>query len=216
MNKGFVYISNEEIVVTDDNGNLITRKIDAVDMRNLLILENNIEKINGIITKVENDLEKAQEIKNSKTYKQNKKLLKLGFIINQLLVIVLTSIFSTFNLLNATITIFGGTINNFILNGMAFSILSSYEKANIKTINGLETELKKLNQLKEEYESKLEKTKTMIKDETLALKVQEELIASKQMISLEEHMELPVEIIEEINDAYDLGYNSQVKTLKKK
>jgi len=216
MNKGFVYISNEEIVVTDDNGNLITRKIDAVDMRNLLILENNIEKINGIITKVENDLEKAQEIKNSKTYKQNKKLLKLGFIINQLLVIVLTSIFSTFNLLNATITIFGGTINNFILNGMAFSILSSYEKANIKTINGLETELKKLNQLKEEYESKLERTKTMIKDKTLALKVQEELIASKQMISLEEHMELPVEIIEEINDAYDLGYNSQVKTLKKK
>lgn len=199
MNKGFMYTSDKEIVVTDENGKINTREITGIDTKNILILENNLENINERINIVEEKLKTAKKVKDNSSVL--KKMVRKGFIITE----IIASLIPFINKVNILINIICNFIFVLISYGMFLWITLKLEKDNIKKINGLENQLKKLNQLKEEYESRLEKTKTMIEKEKIQI---------GKVVSLEEYMNLPKEITEEINFAFELGYNEPIRKLR--
>ena len=57
MNKEYVYISDNEVIITDENGHTTNRSIDGEDIRNLLLLENKLEKVDNIISEAQNKID---------------------------------------------------------------------------------------------------------------------------------------------------------------
>ena len=65
MNKEDLYLSDKEILVTDENGHATKRDIDSKDMHEILLLENDLEIIISKIIKLEKEVDRYDEGKLS-------------------------------------------------------------------------------------------------------------------------------------------------------
>jgi len=63
MNKEYIYLSDKEILVTDEKGHATKRDIESTDIHNLLLLENDLEKINKKIINEEKEIHRYEESK---------------------------------------------------------------------------------------------------------------------------------------------------------
>lgn len=195
MNKEYMYISNEEIVITSEDGKLQKRNVEASDMRQLLQTENNLESINVLI----NDLEESI-YENENTFSSYS--LELGMTISGGL------------MLSVAMFPFGGipfSIGTFVVTEAIFLLpcIRRIRKEKIQKqerINGLAKELEQAYELKESYEKEIELLKAKKNEDR---KEQN----TTQIISLEDSMTLTKEDSQKLDTAYQEGYHSKPKQL---
>lgn len=54
MNKEYIYLSGEELIVADERGHVEKRAVESDNMHDLLLLENDLEEVDSSIEKVNN------------------------------------------------------------------------------------------------------------------------------------------------------------------
>ena len=207
MNKEYIYLSDKELIVTDEEGHLKKRIIESDNMHDLLLLENRLEKINNLINKINNNKNKTDLNKKDK-------------IIIYLFPLFLAIFAITFELIGASInntqffitdyiSLFGFSI---IFTGLVDTFIALGEKK-IKQENlGRDAKLSKAYEIKESLEKELSKIK---EKNTKLTKSNEDKFISEQndVIILEEDTHVRDEITKQLNDSYMEGYN-QGKTKK--
>lgn len=205
MNKQYVYLSSEEMLIINEDGKLSKRDVESNNMHELLTAENNLERVNAIITVLENSLNQADLF--SSYSKKDKIITCLLPLILAAITVGASSLLGSLNLAQVLSTspmvilifyaMFGGT---FILS----------EKQKVRMNNGVKKELESAYQLRETYEKKLNliKTKTEKREEQ-----KENVIDSQEIVSLEESMDLPSEARKQLTEAFKEGYGPKVKKL---
>lgn len=199
MNKEYMYISNEEIVITSEDGKLQKRNVEASDMRQLLQTENNLESINVLIDDLESSIYEKEKTKNT------------FFSYNRALIISAYGMAITGGLmLSVAIFPLGGipfSICTFIVTEAIFLLpcIRRIRKEKIQEqerINGLAKELEQAYELKESYEKEIELLKSKKNEDR---KEQD----TTQIISLEDSMTLTTEDSKKLDAAYQEGYHSK-------
>ena len=82
MNKEYMILSDNEVLVIDENGHAIKRKIENGNMHDVLLMENDLEKINKTIVSLEKAIHNDEEINENKDG-------KIGFVIFNLIIMLL-------------------------------------------------------------------------------------------------------------------------------
>lgn len=204
MNKEYAYLSNEEIIVTNEKGKMSKKKIESKDIEKELILENYIEKIDKIIDCIQFNLKSEQ--KNYPKTKIKKVLYNLLFFVPP---IILT--FAFMSIVNSSLI---HPLLLYCLSSAVFALMMPeyspiYIRKTKKRIDALQKELEKSEELKKKYENELIKLKSKVYQEE---KEQDKSITQLgEIISLENYMDIPDEIYDEINEAYDQGYGKKLK-----
>lgn len=212
MNKEYCYLSNKELLVIDDKGQPIKRNIESTDMHDMLLLENDLEKINNKIIELENIIYKYE--KNKVTKMEKITLLSLPFFI-AMDEWSMGRLFNPFIYENKIPAIIGIVLGTVVLDTAV--ILSTKERA--KHINGTKSELFTAKQLKDDLEKKLSNIKDKSKD-SIELNInalQKEDKKINDVVNLEESTPFYEDAIDKMNNSYKTGYGQKVKrlTLKK-
>ena len=212
MNKEYIYLSDKELLVIDEFGHATKRNIESGNMHDVLLLENDLEKINVEINELERILQQDEE---SKLLKKGKIILAImPFIIGMsfygIAALVSPTLFS--DIIAITIGMVLGTIAAdiaFIENTKHYS----------KHINGIKSELSTAYQLREELEQRLSNSKEKSKDSIIPNIVDLKKTPSKinDVVILEESTQFFEEATNKLYDSYTTGYEQKVKrkTLKK-
>lgn len=204
MNKEYVYLSKDEMLIIDDTGKATKRNVEYDNMHDLLKVENNLETIVNLI----NELEKS--LKNPNEFSSYSKMEKIITCLLPLIPAMMT--------LGGITVVEGQNILEIFLYGVPITCTASYaifgipyvlsNKNRVKTYNALRSELERAYKLKNSYESKLEAFKSKER--------QQEQIKpyTNEIISLEDSMELPEEDIKQLAEAFKQGYGPSVKKLR--
>lgn len=154
MNKEYVYLSDTEILVTDELGNNKKRKIENKNIHEILVLENKLEEINEIIIEFEEIIKKDDKL----NLKEKETIIQLiiPFIISiasyGITFLITPSLLSFQNIISI---ILGATINTITLD--IFIIV--YRNNKRKYLNEAKYMLAKANSLREKFEQQLSKLK---------------------------------------------------------
>lgn len=195
MNKEYIYLSDNEIIVTDENGHTEKRIVECDDMHELLLLENNLENINNYINKVKDYL-------NANTDLNLKKASILMFLIFPLGVVI-----KDFGFHLANFSIFDPVTLlvdfGFITIG-GVSTTFEYIKSKKQTL-GVKSQLSKAYEIKEKLEKELVHIRTK-KQSVSETKKSEMAPAQKEITVLDNDAEFE-KIGVELADSYRQGYN---------
>ena len=208
MNKEYVYLSNEEVLVIDENGHATKRNIESDNMHDMLLLENDLEKINETIIRYEKIIhqEEMEEIK-----KKNKIILAMmpfivGMSIYGIACLINPSVFSL--IIPTTIGIALGTAAI----DVPFVIGARHHSNHI---NGIKSGLSTAYQLREELEQRLSNIKEKSKDfiEQDAVNSNKNNPKINDVVILEESTQFCEEAQKKLNESYTTGYGQKVKRL---
>ena len=212
MNKEYVYLSNEEVLVIDENGHATKRNIESDNMHDMLLLENDLEKINETIIRYEKIIHQEEEIKLTK--KEKVFFAMLPFIIGMsaygITCLINPSVFSL--IIPTTIGIALGTAAidvSFVVGARLYS----------NHINCIKSGLLTAYQLREELEQRLSNIKEKSKDfiEQDVVNSNKNNLKINDVVILEESTQFCEEAQKKLNESYTTGYGQKVKrlTLKK-
>ena len=194
MNKEYMYLNNNELIVTNENGVIRKREVRGND-KNVLIAENKVENINSIITDLESDLSKQKnEYRSARIFKKLKYTLA-----------VISFIIYILNLSTGGYTlILGCSIFSFMIG----KIMKALEKNACNKINGITSKLETAQTLKEKHEKELEQEKSKsIEDMTLN-------VVANEIYKVEEGVDTNWMDEAILNTAYNKGYNKVLKKQK--
>lgn len=211
MNKEYIYLSDKELLVIDENGHATKRNIESDNMHDMLLLENDLEKINNTIIRYEKIIHQDEEAKLTK--KRKVILAMVPFIIGMsaygIACLINPSAFS--HIIPVTIGFAMGTAAidaSFILG----TIHHSYH------INGIKSGLSTAYQLREELEQRLRNVKVNSKDF-----IEQDMVDSKKknqkindVVILEESTQFCEEAQKQLNESYTTGYEQRGPVLTKK
>lgn len=203
MNKEYIYLSSDEMLIIDENGKPSKRKVENNNMHELLQAENKVERIDERIKNIEWSLNHNIEFSS---YSKKDKILTCLF---PLIPVAITVGFCAF---------FGGlNFSQILYSAVPISTIASYsffgglflidEKQKIKRNKGLKCELVKAYELKESYESRLSSIKSKVEEKKI------EVSHTKDIVSLEESMMISSEDQEQLIEAYEQGYGPRAKKL---
>ena len=212
MNKEYVYLSDKEVLVIDENGHATKRNIESDNMHDMLLLENDLEKINETIIRYEKIIHQEEEIKSTK--KDKIILAMMPFIIGM-------SVYGIVCLINPSVFSHIIPITIGIALGTAITDVSFVVSARLYSnhINGIKSGLSTAYQLREELEQRLsnikEKSKDFIEQDVVDSKTNNPKI--NDVVILEESTQFCEEAQKQLNESYTTGYGQKVKrlTLKK-
>ena len=212
MNKEYIYLSDKVLLVIDENGHATKRNIEIDNMHDMLLLENDLEKINEIIIRYEKIIHQEEEIKLTK--KEKVILAMMPFIFGMFAYGIACLINSSLFSLIIPVTI-GSAFATITIDG-AFVVSARHRP---KHINGIKSGLSTAYQLKEELEQRLNNIKEKSKDFT-----EQDIIDSKKnnskihdVVVLKESTQFYEKAQKQLNESYATGYEQKVKklTLKK-
>ena len=208
MNKEYLYLSDKEILVTDEKGHATKRDIESTDIHNLLLLENDLEKINLGISNLEEIIDNEEKSKLS--IKGKIVLAAIVFIIPMtgfcIACLSNPNLFSKMILTASSIALFEITFAS------VYTFFSRYRK---KYINGIRSELATAYQLKDELEQRLSNIKNKSKDSisTNIVKSQKNSLQINDVIVLEESTPFFEEAEKRLEESYQAGYKQKGKKL---
>lgn len=212
-----MYLSDDELVTTNENGELQKRDVEANDMRGLLESENKLEIINNMINEIENELENLQKVIPTQEFIQKRNLLlsiELSIIGG-----VLISV-ATFPFVGLITPAYSFWFLAFICTFIVVETLS-YQFIIKKVIkqdkedkilleqnqSGLTKKLEKASELKATYEKEIESFKTNHQEQTIPS-------TKLEIVSLTDSTEfLPRKDENKLDIAYEEGYKSTQKQL---
>ncbi len=212
MNKEYVYLSDKELLVIDENGHATKRNIESDNMHDMLLLENDLEKINETIIRYEKIIHQGEEIKLTK--KEKVFFAMLPFIIGM-------SAYGIAGLINPSVFLhiipstIGLALGTAIID-VSFVVTTRHHSHHI---NGIKSGLSTAYQLREELEQRLSNIKEKSKDF-----IEQDIVNSKKnnskindIVILEESTQFCEEAQKQLNESYATGYGQKVKrlTLKK-
>lgn len=212
MNKEYVYLSDKELLVIDKNGHATKRNIESGNMHDMLLLENDLEKINETIIRYEKIIHQEEEIKSTK--KDKIILAMMPFIIGMsaygIACLINPSVFS--HIIPTTIGIALGTTAI----DVSFIVSTRHHSNHINSIKNV---LLTAYQLREELEQRLSNIKEKYKDF-----IEQDVVDSKKnnpkindVVILEEPTQFCKEVQKQLNESYTTRYGQKAKrlTLKK-
>lgn len=204
MNKEYLYLSDKVMLVIDSNGHAVKRDIENNNMHDILLLENDLEKINETITKLEKIINREEE---NKLTKKDKIILAMTPFIIGIMSLGVACLFSpsVYSIaIPATIGIALGTVT------LDIAVYRLINNQYIKQINGTKSELSTAYQLKENLEQQLSK----LKEKTEETKINNQM---HDVLVLEEPTLFYREARKQLYESYMTGYEQKVKrlTLKK-
>ena len=211
MNKEYVYLSNEEVLVIDENGHATKRNIESDNMHDMLLLENDLEKINDTIVKYEKIIHHEEEIKLTKKDKIILAMIPfvIGMSVYGIACLINPSVFSY--IIPDTIGIALGTAAI----DVSFVVSTRHHSNHI---NGIKSGLSTAYQLREELEQRLSNIKEKSKDF-----IEQDVVNSNKnnpkindVVILEEATQFCEEAQKKLNESYTTGYGQIVKRLKLK
>lgn len=208
MNKEYIYLSDKEILVTDEKGHATKRDIEGDNMHEVLLLENDLEQINSGISNLEKIIDNEEKSKLS--IKGKIVLATIPFIIPMTCYCIAglfnPNLFSKIILTTNAMALFA------IMMDGTFIFATRHHKEHI---NGIKSELTKAYQLKEELEQKLSNSKDKTNDSitTNIVKLQENNLKINDVIILEETTPFYEDAEKKLEEAYGAGYKSKGKRL---
>ena len=208
MNKEYLYLSDKEILVTDENGHAVKRDIESDNMHEVLLLENDLEKINSGIIQMEEIIHNEEEVKLS--IKGKIILATVPFIIPMTFYCLAglfdPNLFSNMILTTSVMALFAITLDG------AFIFVTRHHKEHI---NGIKSELSTAYQLKEELENNLSNIKDKSKDSITPniIKSQKNNLQINDVIVLEDPTPYYEEAAKQFQESYMAGYNQKGKKL---
>lgn len=202
VNKEYIYLSSEELVVTDEQGHAKKRVVESENMHDLLLLENNLEQVNNLINKIEET--NKSEIKLNPKEKFVFYTIPFGFTGILCAIVFGASVISNNPWLTTEyISMFGSAI---LVSGGVDVFFALGEKRLKKVRLGREAQLSKAYEIKESIEKELSEIKE--KKETLTKSKKDKTIYEQNdLIVLEASTPARDEIIKQLNDSYVEGYN---------
>lgn len=213
MNKEYLYLSDRELLVIDENGHATKRNVESVNMHDMLLLENDLEKINKAITELEEKIHKDEEIKLTKKEKIIAAMIPFILTMSAYGVTCLIKPSTPLDIIQTTVEFALGTA---ILD-IAFVVIVI--KPYSKNINGIKSELSTAYQLSEELEQRLSNIKEKFKGSLTPNIVDLKKINSKinDVVILEESTQFCEKAKKQLHESYITGYEQKVKrlTLKK-
>lgn len=197
MNKEYMYLDGGKIAITDENGSITKREV-VGNEESVLMYENNVDRMQKIIEDSNlKILEKYNKANNWRIFSAATKLAGIYlFIAYYICLFASVSLSSTIFNCSIFLIIFGVGAGK-------------YSKKQRKIINGLNNKLLIANTIKQEYEKELVKVKSdSPKNKLKYIKINEPIKVkeNKLKIELEENR---------LNEAYDEGYSSAKKKIKK-
>lgn len=202
MNKEYIYLSNKELIVTDEQGHLTKRVIESDNMHDVLMLENNLEKINTLINKIEEA--------NKNEIKLNSKEKFIYYTIPFAFTGVLTAIVFGISVINSnpwlTVDYVSMLSSAILVSGAVDIFFVLGEKRMKKEKLGRDAQLSKAYEIKESIEKELceirEKKEALEKS-----KKYNNLYEQSDIIVLEKDTFDGDKIIGQLNDSFMDGYN---------
>ena len=212
MNKEYMCLYDNEVLVIDENGHAIKRKIENVNVHDVLLIENDLEKINKKIISLEKII--YQDEKTKLTKKEIVIAALIPFIVGMLAygIASLTTPFSLISdIIPCTISIVLGTV---LIDASVIVSSKQYKKH----IKGVKSELSTAYQLKDELEKRLENNNEKTKETITSHIVDTEKINSKvnDIVILEESTQFYEKARKQLNESYTTGYQQSGPRLVKK
>ena len=208
MNKEYMILSDNEVLVIDENGHAIKRKIKNDNIHDELLLENDLEKINKTIVNLEKAIHHDEEINENKDG-------KIGFVIFNLIVMLLA--YGIGRLIVPTDIIY-------VMIGFAGGIFSLDAAVTVayrerkKQINGNKKALELAYQLKTELEQKLSDIKEKSNDKEMINVIGYKKTNAKinETVVLENTTHFCEEATRRLQEYYTAGYEEIGPVLVKK
>ena len=210
MNKEYIYISDNEIIVSDEKGHTTRRSIDVEDINNLLLLENKLEKVNDEIDDSQEKINYRKEL-----LPRLKKGMGKGLLIVSIVTVIFHGACVPISFYDALIS-FALVEPTFLASfGIAYKVCN---KIINKEIKGYENKLGVAIELKEDYEKKINETKKLTnKDNVESIDNEKNITNVRNVVSLDKENEnISTKISEYLQESYDKGYNEKELVLKKK
>lgn len=208
MNKEYMILSDNEVLVIDENGHAIKRKIENENMHDMLLLENDLEKINKTIVSLEKAIHNDEEINENKDG-------KIGFVVFNLIIMLLAygmgRLFLPTNIIELMIGFAGGIFS------LDVAVTIAYRERR-KQINGHKNALKLAYQLKEELEQKLSdiKEKSNDKEAIKSIDYKKTNLKTNEPVVLENPTYFCEEARRQLQEYYTAGYEQSGPRLVKK
>lgn len=198
MNKEYIYLSDKEMLVTDEKGISTKRNVEHDNMHDVLVLENELEKINKRVENLEKVIRHNEENKSGKI-----KDMMVLLTLNAVLGITAIDLLCMGGPLDFPISYTIAVASTIGVMDLKFN---QYSKENIKIINEVKIELLKAYKLKNDLEQRLSKIKEKSKDMKSTNKV--DLQKTNNVVVIQENYE---DTSEELVQAFEKGYNQKVK-----
>lgn len=194
MNKEYMHISNNEIIVTDENGHLTKRVTDSADIQSELELENHLETVNNLIAELEN---KVSDYDSRKVSKPEKVLLTASFIFAGIVCLIepITELSTQIGLL----IVAGST-------SMVMAISAVASKSNTRMINGAKQQLETAYAIRDNLQKELIETREKTKTENNNLQSENK---TNEPITIKENSSYMGELYRQLDEAYVNGYNQK-------
>lgn len=207
MNKEYVYLSDKELLVIDENGHATKRNVESDNMHDVLLIENDLEKIDEAITKLKKIIQQSEESELSTKAKII--LAIMPFIVGMsaygiACLISPTSVIP--HLITATLGIALGTAAI----DLSFIVSTRYYP---KYINGIKSELSTAYELRKELEQRLSNSKEKSKDSITQNIIETKKTTPKinDVVILEESTQFCEEATNKLHESYETGYRQKVK-----
>lgn len=209
MNKRYFCISSKKALVIDDKGNILKRNIDEADMSDLLLLENDLEKINKIIIKLEKIVSKGSEFELPKKEKIILSIVPFVLGMGFFGIAGLSDTTIYLNVIRVTTGVALGTV----IVDLSFVI---FNNCHIKHINGVKNELLVAYQLKSDLEEKLGRFEE-ISDNSIIPDIEylkKTNIKINEAVTLDESTPFYEVAKRQLDESYKIGYHQKVKKIK--
>ena len=205
MNKEYTYLSNEEILVSDEFGHTQIRKIDSTNMHDVLQLEKALEYVTKVINKFEGNMQDESVCKF--TLSEKIFAYTMPFWASVIMCAIVSFMTSTpfFDLSNIEILIIGGAAT------IVFDATTVLFNNSVKKPEKLATYalLNSAYNHKKAIEQRLAKIKSQTKNNQVNIN-NNYSYKPQEVISLEDN---PIykETVAALSNAYEQGYNSSTK-----
>lgn len=203
MNKEYIYLSSEELVVTDEQGHAKKRIVESDNMHDLLLTENDLEKINNLIKEIEDRID--FDDKNKLNFIQKFFVGTSPFWFTAILVLIGFVHYGP-NGLMTSIDYISGLSAGVILSGVIDVPIMLQNKKRKKHYEGLKAELSKAYEIKEGLEKELEESKKKYKVQEQQQK-EHTISTQNDIVVLEDNTPAFDNIITQLDDSYTDGYN---------
>ena len=214
MNKEYIYINNEEIVVTDENGHATKRAVESDNMHDLLLLENNLEEVNNLINEIEKEETKYGELIRF-TPLEKVFAYTLPFWLSMAAAgLAAGSGFVREHILMTAEEFAMFPITGVLLTGVVDIGLIFEKKKDKKFTSGREAELSKAYEIKENLEKELIESKVRKESIELDKSYEQETNAYQNEVVVLDNNPAYEEIVKQLEDSYAEGY-TQRKTNKR-
>ena len=195
MNKEFVYINNNEVAISDENGHITTRKAEG-NMKNILVEEDKIDSLNNTLNNLNISIKEEKTLINiiNKWYKV------MGAVTLGVAIVAPISM---------------GFISGLCLTG-AWAAIASFscvtgmftQREAVKRINGYNKEIKRAINLKKESEENLNRYQSMDEEYSVSNALVGDVVQTNALEELE-HQD------NKLRRAFKAGYKNTPKVLVK-